>query len=204
MFDPFYLIVDSSSWLPRLLPLGVKTVQLRIKSVPPTEIVRQTQEAMALCAQHGATLILNDYWLVALELGCDFVHLGQEDLVEADVVALRRANVRIGVSTHTPEELDVALSARPDYVALGPIWPTLLKVMKYPPQGLSRIGEWKKQIGTIPLVAIGGLTPERAPLVLQAGADSACVVTDVLTHPSPESRTQEWVAATAPFKKTAV
>lgn len=204
MLDPFYLIVDSSSWLPRLLPLGVKTIQLRIKSAPPAEIVRQTQEAMALCAQHGATLILNDYWQVALELGCDFVHLGQEDLVAADVAALRRANVRIGVSTHTPEELDVALSARPDYVALGPIWPTLLKVMKYPPQGLSRIGEWKKQIGTIPLVAIGGLTPERAPLVLQAGADSACVVTDVLTHPNPESRTQDWLTATAPFKKTAV
>ena len=105
------------------------------------------------------------------------------------------------MSTHTPEELETALRARPDYVALGPIWPTLLKVMKYPPQGLARIGQWKKQIQAIPLVAIGGLTPDRAPLVLQAGADSACVVTDVLTHADPESRSKEWLRATEPFRK---
>lgn len=201
MLDPFYLIVDSFAWLLRLLPLGVKTVQLRIKNQPTDEIIRQTQQAMALCAQHGATLILNDYWQTAIDLGCDFVHLGQEDLAEADLAALRRANVRIGVSTHTPEELETALRARPDYVALGPIWPTLLKVMKYPPQGLARIGLWKKQIQAIPLVAIGGLTPDRAPLVLQAGADSACVVTDVLTHADPESRSKEWLRATEPFRK---
>ncbi|MFO0657390.1 MAG: thiamine phosphate synthase [Polyangia bacterium] len=201
MLDPFYLIVDSFAWLLRLLPLGVKTVQLRIKNQPTDEIIRQTQQAMALCAQHGATLILNDYWQTAIDLGCDFVHLGQEDLAEADLAALRRANVRIGVSTHTPEELETALRARPDYVALGPIWPTLLKVMKYPPQGLARIGQWKKQIQAIPLVAIGGLTPDRAPLVLQAGADSACVVTDVLTHADPESRSKEWLRATEPFRK---
>lgn len=201
MLDPFYLIVDSFAWLLRLLPLGVKTVQLRIKNQPTDEIIRQTQQAMALCAQHGATLILNDYWQTAIDLGCDFVHLGQEDLAEADLAALRRANVRIGVSTHTPEELETALRARPDYVALGPIWPTLLKVMKYPPQGLARIGLWKKQIQAIPLVAIGGLTPDRAPLVLQAGADSACVVTDVLTHADPESRSKEWLRATEPFRR---
>ena len=201
MLDPFYLIVDSFAWLLRLLPLGVKTVQLRIKNQPTDEIIRQTQQAMALCAQHGATLILNDYWQTAIDLGCDFVHLGQEDLAEADLAALRRANVRIGVSTHTPEELETALRACPDYVALGPSWPTLLKVMKYPPQGLARIGQWKKQIQAIPLVAIGGLTPDRAPLVLQAGADSACVVTDVLTHADPESRSKEWLRATEPFRK---
>ncbi|HMY58853.1 MAG TPA: thiamine phosphate synthase [Pseudomonadota bacterium] len=201
MLDPYYLIVDSFAWLLRLLPLGVKTVQLRIKNQPTDEIIRQTQQAMALCAQHGATLILNDYWQTAIDLGCDFVHLGQEDLAEADLAALRRATVRIGVSTHTPEELETALRARPDYVALGPIWPTLLKVMKYPPQGLARIGQWKKQIQAIPLVAIGGLTPDRAPLVLQAGADSACVVTDVLTHADPESRSKEWLRATEPFRK---
>ena len=201
MLDPFYLIVDSFAWLLRLLPLGVKTVQLRIKNQPTDEIIRQTHQAMALCAQHGATLILNDYWQTAIDLGCDFVHLGQEDLAEADLAALRRANVRIGVSTHTPEELETALRTCPDYVALGPIWPTLLKVMKYPPQGLARIGQWKKQIQAIPLVAIGGLTPDRAPLVLQAGADSACVVTDVLTHADPESRSKEWLRATEPFRK---
>lgn len=201
MLDPFYLIVDSYAWLARLIPIGVRTVQLRIKNQSEAEIRNQTEKAIGLCRAHGATLILNDYWETALATGCDFIHLGQEDMEGADFAALRRANVRIGLSTHTPEELDRALAHSPDYVALGPIWPTLLKQMKYQPQGLSRIAEWKKRIGALPLVAIGGLKPERAPLVLQAGADSACVVTDVLTHTSPEDRTREWIAATAPYRR---
>ncbi len=201
MLDPFYLIVDSYCWLERLVPVGVKTVQLRIKNQSPAEVTRQTEQALALCKKYGVTLILNDYWETALATGCDFVHLGQEDMDSADFAALRRARVRIGLSTHTPEELDRALSHRPDYVALGPIWPTVLKQMKYPAQGLLRITEWKQRIGTLPLVAIGGLSTERVPLVFQAGADSACVVTDVLTHENPVERTREWIAATAPYRK---
>ena len=201
MLDPFYLIVDSYAWLERLLPQGVKTVQLRMKNKSHAEVTHETLLSMRLCAKHGATLILNDYWQVALDEGCDFIHLGQEDMATADFKALRAKGVRVGLSTHTPEELELALKHDPDYVALGPIWPTILKEMTYPAQGLERIGEWKKRIADIPLVAIGGLTPERAVLALRAGADSACVVTNILNNPDPEAQTRVWIEATAPFRK---
>ncbi len=194
MLDRFYLIVDSAQWLERLLPLGVKTVQLRAKDKSHAELTHEIIRSRTLCAQHGATLIVNDYWQIALDEGCDFVHLGQEDMDSADFKALKTGGVRVGLSTHTPEELDRALTFQPDYIALGPIYPTVLKQMPFPPQGLERIGQWKRTIGHIPLVAIGGLTPERAKLVLEAGADSACVVTDILLNADPEARTREWIS----------
>lgn len=200
--DPFYLIVDDVAWLPRLLPVGVKLVQLRIKDRPEMDIREQVVTAKSLCARAGACLIVNDHWRIALEEGCDFVHLGQSDLDDADVPALKGARVRIGISTHSHEELDRALTFGPDYIALGPIYPTTLKVMPWAPQGLARISEWKQRIAPIPLVAIGGLTVERLPDVFKAGADSAAVVSDVLRHATPEIRARQWInassAATAP------
>jgi thiamine-phosphate pyrophosphorylase len=194
--DPFYLIVDDAAWLRRLLPVGVKLIQLRIKDRPEEQIREQVVTAKRLCARAGACLILNDYWQIALDEGCDFVHLGQSDLNDADVPALRRAGVRIGISTHSHEELERALAVDPDYIALGPIYPTTLKVMPWAPQGLARIAEWKRRIAPIPLVAIGGLTVERLPDVFKAGADSAAVVSDVLRHATPERRAVEWIDAT--------
>lgn len=196
MLDPFYLIVDDAAWLTRLLPCGVRFVQLRVKDRPAAELRRQVREARDLCARFGALLVVNDHWQLALEEGCGFVHLGQGDLEGADLPAIRRAGIRLGVSTHDEAELDRALATRPDYVALGPIYPTVLKEMPWAPQGLERIGAWKARIGDLPLVAIGGLTPERARAVLAAGADSAAVVTDVLRHPEPEARARQWFAAT--------
>ncbi len=196
MLDPFYLIVDGAHWLARLLPCGVKLVQLRVKDKGEAEIAREIAEAKRICAAHGAQLIVNDYWQAAIDAGCDYVHLGQEDLAAADLAAIRRAGVRLGISTHTHAELEVALRAEPDYVALGPIYPTILKAMRFAPQGLERIGEWKRRIGGLPLVAIGGITLERAPGVLAAGADSIAVVTDVLRNADPEARARAFVAAT--------
>jgi thiamine-phosphate pyrophosphorylase len=121
------------------------------------------------------------------------VHLGQEDLSAADVPAIRAKGVRLGISTHSLEELAIALAARPDYVALGPIYETRLKVMKFAPQGLERITEWKGRIGALPLVAIGGITPQRADGVRAAGADSVAVITDFFTHPDPEERVRQWL-----------
>jgi thiamine-phosphate pyrophosphorylase len=198
--DPFYLIVDDAGWLERLLPLGAKLVQLRIKDRPENEVRSQIRAARELSTKFGAQLVINDFWLLALEEGCDFVHLGQGDLDGADIAALRAKGVRLGVSTHDEAELDRALSLSTDYLALGPIYPTLLKKMSFAPQGLERLGDWKRRIGDIPLVAIGGLTPERARLVLRAGADSACVVTDILRNAEPESRAREWVTATANWR----
>ena len=193
--DRFYLIVDDAAWLERLLPHGVRLAQLRVKDRPEPELRAQIREARDLCAAAGAQLIVNDFWRLALEEGCDYVHLGQGDLDDADLPAIRRGGLRLGISTHDAAELDRALAAGPDYVALGPIWPTLLKEMPWAPQGLERIAEWKRRIGAVPLVAIGGLTPERAALALAAGADSAAVVSDVLRHPDPEGRARVWRAA---------
>jgi len=200
--DPFYLIVDDARWLERLLPLGVKLVQLRIKARPEGEVREAVRASLRLCARHGATLVVNDYWRLAVEEGCGFVHLGQSDLDGADLGAIRSAGVKLGVSTHDEREVERALALSPDYVALGPIYPTLLKRMTFAPQGLARIGEWKARVGEIPLVAIGGLTPERARACLEAGADSACVVTDVLRHPAPEARARQWLSATRLHKMT--
>ncbi len=100
------------------------------------------------------------------------------------------------MSTHDEAELSRALDVSPDYVALGPIYPTILKTMAFAPQGLSRIAEWKQKIGKIPLVGIGGITLARVAGVLEAGADSAAVVTDITRHADPEQRARDWVRAT--------
>jgi thiamine-phosphate pyrophosphorylase len=194
--DPFYLIVGEIGLLRRLVPLGVRLVQLRAKDMQPAELRRQIALARDLCSHHGTQLVVNDHWQLALDLGCDAVHLGQEDMDSADFAALRRAGVAFGLSTHDEAELDRALAERPAYVALGPVWPTVLKPMKWGPQGLARVSEWKRRTGTVPLVAIGGITPDRLPALFAAGADSAAVVTDIASAPDPKARCRTWLAAT--------
>jgi thiamine-phosphate pyrophosphorylase len=189
-----YPIVDSAAWVRRLLAVGVRLLQLRIKDRSEAELRAEIREAKGLCGRSGAQLIVNDYWQLAVAEGCDFVHLGQGDLDTADVSALRQAGVRIGISTHSHEELERALTVAPDYVALGPVYPTVLKVMPWAPQGLERITEWKWRVGNIPLVAIGGLTVERLPGVFAAGADVAAVVNDIVSNGDPEARAREWLA----------
>jgi len=196
VLDPFYLIVDSAAWIARLLPCGVRLVQLRTKDQPDAIIRAEIDKAKALCARYGAQLVVNDYWQYAIDAGCDFIHLGQGDLETADLAAIRRAGINVGISTHDEAELCRALETEPDYIALGPIYPTILKAMTFAPQGLPRIAEWKKKIGEIPLVAIGGITLERVKGVLAAGADSAAAVTDITRNPDPEQRVRDWVAAT--------
>lgn len=196
--DPFYPIVPDFQWLMRIVPLGVKTVQLRLKDAAPKEINRQIADSLALTRRHGCQLIVNDYWQAAIDEGADYVHLGQEDLAAADLAAIKRAGLRLGVSTHDEAELETALAADPTYVALGPIYETKLKVMKWAPQGLERIAQWRRRIGRMPLVAIGGITPDRATGVITAGATSVAVITDFLTHSTPEQRVRTWVAWARP------
>lgn len=189
----FYPVVDDVDWLRRFLPLGVRTIQLRIKGQPESDVRRQIREALTVAADYDdCQLIVNDYWREAIREGATWLHLGQEDLAGADLAAIRAAGIRLGVSTHSPEELANALDAQPDYVALGPIYETTLKKMPWSPQGLERIGEWKARFAC-PLVAIGGIALERAPAVLAAGADSIAVVSDVLRVPDPEDRVRAWL-----------
>ena len=196
ILDPLYLIVGHVSQIELLVPHGVNLVQLRIKDKSEPEIRRQIARARDFCAVHKTLLVVNDYWKIALDMRCRCVHLGQEDIDTADLAALRRAGIRFGLSTHDEAELDRALSQDPDYIALGPVYPTLLKKMKWEPQGLDRVRAWKKAIGDIPLVGIGGLTVDRLPGLFDAGADSAAVVTDIQSADHPEARCVDWIVAT--------
>ena len=189
----FYPIVPDASWVARLARAGVKLIQLRMKDEAQSAIAPAIREALAASRAHGCEVVVNDYWREAIECGAGFVHLGQGDLETADASAIRRAGLKLGISTHSHEELERALREDPDYIALGPIYETTLKVMPWAPQGLARIGEWKA-LAKRPLVAIGGITLERAPAVFAAGADSIAVVSDVVFHPDPEQRSQDWLS----------
>ena len=193
--ERFYLIVSDVARIELLVPQGVKLVQLRLKNADDAEVRRQIKRARDFCAIYGCQLVVNDYWQAAIDLRCDFVHLGQEDMDEADLPALRRAGVRFGLSTHDTSELDRALAEKPAYVALGPVYETQLKKMKWAPQGLDRVKRWKSMVGDTPLVAIGGLTVDRLEGVFDAGADSAAVVSDIQFAQDPEARTRAWIDA---------
>lgn len=190
----FYPIVDSLSALMMMARLGVGTVQLRVKGIAHAQAVALVKEAVDTVAGSLTAVVINDHWRAAIEAGAAHVHLGQEDLAAADVAAIRAAGLTLGLSTHDEAELETALAHAPDYIALGPIYPTTVKAMRFAPQGLARLTEWKRRIGAIPLVAIGGITLERAPEVYAAGADSIAVVTDIAGHPDPETRVREWLA----------
>ncbi|TBR38597.1 thiamine phosphate synthase [Marinomonas agarivorans] len=195
-FNNFYPIFDSFHWLERLVPLGIKFVQLRIKNATPDEIRRNIRQAKKICQQFNCQLVVNDYWQLAIEEGCDFVHLGQEDLAAADLTSIKKYHLKLGISTHSQEELEHALRCEPDYIALGPVYPTILKKMVWAPQGLETVTQWKRQIGNIPLVGIGGISLERAEGVLNAGADIVSVVTDISLNANPEERVKQWLALT--------
>ncbi|MBB3998104.1 thiamine phosphate synthase [Aureimonas pseudogalii] len=195
-FDPFYLVLPDADWIDRLVPLGLRLVQLRAKSDDDAHLRSEIRRARDVCSRHGCTLVVNDHWRLAIEEGADTLHLGQEDLETADLASIRGAGLRLGLSTHDEAELETALRAEPDYVALGPIWPTILKVMPWAPQTPARLATWRRRIGALPLVAIGGLTVARAPEVFAAGADIAAVVTDVTLASDPEGRVRDWLAAT--------
>src|SRR6266404_7249544 len=177
--DRFYPVVDSVAWVARLALLGVGTIQLRAKDLNDSEALQTVSDALAITKGTQAKLVVNDYWRAAIVAGAKHLHLGQEDLADADLKAIREAGLTLGISTHDDEELATALRAKPDYVALGPIFPTTLKSMRFAPQGIAKITEWKKRVGDIPLVAIGGIKFEEAAEIFAAGADSIAVVSFV-------------------------
>lgn len=194
--DRFYPIFDSADWIARMLPLGVRLVQLRIKDKTQDFVLEEVSRAEVLCREAGSMLVVNDYWQAAIDAKCRFVHLGQEDLDTADIPAIRKAGLRLGISTHDEAELERAMAKDPDYIALGPIHPTILKKMKWHEQGTAKLTDWKRRIGDVPLVAIGGMSVERAPAAFEAGADIVSAVTDITLNGDPEARVREWLRAT--------
>jgi thiamine-phosphate pyrophosphorylase len=195
--DRFYPVVDSVAWVARLTRLGVGTVQLRAKELDDGAALQLVSDSLAVTKDTATRLVVNDYWRAAVVAGAKHLHLGQEDLAEADLGAIRDAGLTLGISTHDDEELETALRAKPDYIALGPIFPTTLKSMRFAPQGIPKITEWKKRIGNIPLVAIGGIKLEQAAAIFAAGADSIAVVSDITQHADPDSRVRDWLGDSA-------
>jgi thiamine-phosphate pyrophosphorylase len=195
--DRFYPVVDSVAWVARLALLGVGTIQLRVKNLNDADALQLVTDALEAIKGTRAKLVVNDYWRAAIEARAQHLHLGQEDLVDADLKAIRAAGLTLGVSTHDDEELAKGLAAKPDYVALGPIYPTTLKSMRFAPQGVPRISEWKKRVGNIPLVAIGGIKFEQSAAIFAAGADSIAVVSDVTQNADPDARVRQWLGASA-------
>ena len=191
--DRFYPVVDSVAWVTRLAALGVGTIQLRAKDLDDSRSLQLISDALAVTKGTNTRLVVNDYWRAAIVAGANHLHLGQEDLADADLKAIRDAGLSLGLSTHDDEELETALRAKPDYIALGPIFPTTLKSMRFAPQGIAKISEWKKRIGNIPLVAIGGIKLEQAAAIFAAGADSIAVVSDVTQNADPDARVRAWL-----------
>jgi thiamine-phosphate pyrophosphorylase len=195
--DRFYPVVDSVAWVARLAALGVGTIQLRAKNLDDAQSLQLVSDALEVTKGTPTKLVVNDYWRAAVVAGAKHLHLGQEDLVDADRKAIRDAGLTLGLSTHDDAELETALRADPDYIALGPIFPTTLKSMRFAPQGIPKITEWKKRIGNIPLVAIGGIKLEQAREIFAAGADSIAVVSDVTQHADPDARVRAWLGMNA-------
>ena len=191
--DRFYPVVDSLDWVKRLTALGVGTIQLRAKDLNDAEALQIVSDALEITKGTPTKLVVNDYWRAAIVAGAEHLHLGQEDLADADLGEIRKAKLTLGVSTHDDTELGTALAANPDYVALGPIFFTTLKSMRFEPQGIPKITEWKKRIGSIPLVAIGGIKLEHAAEIFAAGADSIAVVSDVTQNTDPDARVRAWL-----------
>ncbi|MDI3360447.1 thiamine phosphate synthase [Lelliottia sp. V89_10] len=184
-----YPVVDSVEWIERLLEAGVKTIQLRIKDQRDEEVESDVSAAIALGRRYDARVFINDYWQLAIKHQAYGVHLGQEDLETADLNAIRKAGLRLGVSTHDDMEIDVALAARPSYIALGHVFPTQTKQMPSAPQGLAQLARHIQRLGDYPTVAIGGISLDRAPAVLETGVGSIAVVSAI-------TQAVDWQAAT--------
>ena len=196
----FYPVVPTADWVQRLLGWGVRTIQLRAKATDHTmaELEREVRAAVeASRAVPGAQVFINDHWPLALDAGAYGVHLGQEDLDTADLKALRAAGIRLGLSTHTPAELARAHAVRPSYLAIGPIYPTTLKVMPYGPVGLERLKAWLPHAAPYPVVAIGGISLERLPGVMACGVDGVAVVSAVTLAADPQQAAIAGLALTA-------
>lgn len=184
-----YPVVDSMEWIARLLDAGIRTLQLRIKNKRDEEVEADVMAAIALARRYNARLFINDYWRLAIKHQAYGVHLGQEDLATTDLTAIRQAGLRLGLSTHDDMEIDVALAARPSYIALGHVFPTQTKQMPSAPQGLETLTRHVARLGDYPTVAIGGISLKRAPEVLATGVGSIAVVSAI-------TQADEWQQAT--------
>jgi hydroxymethylpyrimidine kinase/phosphomethylpyrimidine kinase/thiamine-phosphate diphosphorylase len=173
-----YAVVDSAEWIERMLAAGVRTLQLRIKSESREKLSREIMQSVAAANRAQAQLFINDHWQLALEHNAYGVHLGQEDLLTADMPALRNAGMRVGLSTHSYWEVCHALAWAPSYIACGPVHATTTKDMPWLPQGNSNLAYWCRVLQE-PVVAIGGMDAMRACEAIRCGAAGVAVLSGI-------------------------
>jgi len=184
-----YPVVDSVAWIKKLLPLGVKTIQLRIKNKYGIELENEIKESINLATKYQTKLFINDYWELALSQGAYGVHLGQGDLNTADIEMIRKAGLRLGISTHCYYEVARAHSLSPFYLACGPIYPTTSKIMSFTPLGIAQLKRWRKTLD-YPLVAIGGIGTEKIYDILQTNVDGIAMISAITEAKDPIATTK--------------
>ncbi len=192
-----YPVVDRAAWLETLLPAGVTTVQLRVKDLEGEALREEIRRAIAIAERQGARLFINDHWQLAIELGAYGVHLGQEDLDDADVDAIRSAGLRLGISTHCHYEVASAVRWRPSYLACGPVYATATKDMPWIPHGPAGFAYWRRVLADYPLVAIGGIHRDRLEAVQATGPDGIAMITAITHAPDPAATAAEFMALMA-------
>lgn len=171
-----YAVMPDADWVKRMVDAEVPTVQLRFKSENKTKLKKQIAQSVEAVKDSKTLLFINDYWEEAIEAGAYGVHLGQEDMAAADLDAIRLSGLRLGLSTHGYAEMVYADRSCPSYIAMGAVFPTILKQMPTAPQGLGRLYKYAQLMSHYPLVAIGGIDENSIHAVAQSGVGSVAVV----------------------------
>lgn len=181
----FYAVLDrdDEALARALLDGGARVIQLRIKQAGAGELTRIARWLRGVCDARGAAMIVNDRLDVALTVGAEGVHLGQTDLPLAEARAIARGRLWIGVSTHDERQVEAACAGGADYIGFGPVFETRTKLDPDPVQGLAGLRAAVARAGAVPVVAIGGVTAERAAGVYAAGAAAICAISAVNEAP---------------------
>jgi thiamine-phosphate diphosphorylase len=164
-----YPVVDRAYKLTALYKAGITTAQLRVKNMAAEILENEIKEAIDISSEYNTRLFINDFWELAIKYQAYGVHLGQEDIQEANIKAIYDAGLRLGISTHTTVEIEIALGFDPSYLAIGPIYETTSKEMVYNPVGLEDLKRWTKDVN-YPIVAIGGINLGNIEEVVKTGS----------------------------------
>ena len=190
-----YPIFDRAEWLEKILPLGIKIAQLRVKDLEGNALKQEIQAAVEVARKYNCQLFINDYWELAIECEAYGVHLGQEDIDDADLNALSQSGLRLGLSSHCFYEVARAKTINPSYIAFGPVYETQTKDMPWIPQGPIGLKYWREHLPNTPMVAIGGIHGDRFDTVKSTGVDSIAMITAITLADDPEAATLKYQAA---------
>ncbi len=199
-----YAVLPDAAWIARMAQAGVPTLQLRFKSDDTGAVEREVKTAVKAVQGTHSLLFINDHWQIAIEAGAYGVHLGQEDMADANLQKIRAAGLRLGLSSHGCAEMLRADAHSPSYIAMGAVYATTLKRMVTPPQGPGRLQVYARLMNTYPLVAIGGIDESRLDAVLASGVGSVAVVRAIVAAEQPEQMAKRFRLRIEEALKTAI